>query len=427
MNLLINNKKVKMKNIKISLLGVLATLLILTTSCNKELEQIADPVVAPKSGLTLDQVLQNNPNYSFYYALVQRGNQLSLINDSTHSYTMFVPDNVGMVKFISAVAGFNIPYPGTPDQLILGIINTQIDPLQAAALVQYNTIPQEIKSTNISNYFPNFSYPSALNPLPSVSPLLRLNVFPTIINGAWLNNIPILYMDDMAYNGVIHQTATLAVPGQRTLWDRINTDTGLTYLKAAVERADSGAAPSASLKSYLNNEAPNYTVFSPLTIFAPTNNAFKATLTGAIAQNLISNGMDPQTALQTGALLASSPNVFSNPALYPVLTAQTVKGILAYHVLGKKAYTNNFATTPRQYPTLVTSLLPNQPKLTIKAKFSTTTPFVDSLFVKDVYNNSPAANVIINTSPLLPDPVGTSDQDYLNGVIHKIDRVLLPQ
>ena len=419
-----------MKNLKICLLGVAASVLFFASSCNKELEQIPDPVVAPKSGLTLDQVLQNNPNYSFYFALVQRGNQLSLINDSTHTYTMFVPNNVGMVKFISAVAGFNIPYPGTPDQLILGIINTQIDPLQAAALVQYNTIPQEIKSTNISNNFPNFSYPSALNPLPSASPILRLNVFPTIINGAWLNNIPITNFDDMAYNGVIHQTATLAVPGQRTLWDRISTDTGLTYLKAAVERADSGAAPTASLKSYLNNEPPNLTVFSPLTIFAPTNDAFKTTLTGAIAQNLITNGMDPQVAIGTAQFLASTPDVFSNPALFPVLTAQTVKGILAYHVLGKKAYTNNFENKfsyGNYYPTLLNTFISNHPGLKIKTTYTPQSPFVVSATVQDVYNNSPAANIIINASPLLPDPIGSSDQDYLNGVIHKIDRVLLPQ
>jgi len=36
--------------------------------------------------------------------------------------------------------------------------------------------------------------------------------------------------------------------------------------------------------------------------------------------------------------------------------------------------------------------------------------------------NASASNVIIN-----PLPAGSSDQHYVNGVMHKIDQVLLPQ
>jgi hypothetical protein len=116
--------------------------------------------------------------------------------------------------------------------------------------------------------------------------------------------------------------------------------------------------------------------------------------------------------------------VFSNPALYGVLTAQIVKGIVVYHILGVRAFTNNFPTTQTFYPTLLNSAIPTHPGVGLVATFGT--PFATSAKVKGV-GNATAANIIINASPLLPDPVGTSDQHYLNGVIHKIDQVLLPQ
>ena len=57
-----------------------------------------------------------------------------------------------------------------------------------------------------------------------MSSLLRLGVYPSVTNGAWFNNIPIREINHLWSNGVIHVTATLAVPGQRYLWDRISAD-----------------------------------------------------------------------------------------------------------------------------------------------------------------------------------------------------------
>ena len=419
-----------MKNIKLSLLGVATSLMLLTASCNKDLEQFPDIVAQTATGPKLDQALQNNPDYSLYYALVVRGGQLSMINDSTKSFTMFVPGNNGVKQLISALTGGLVPVIA-PDAVFLGVINTQIPVDQAAALVQYNTIPQLIKSTSIAPKFPNFFYPSALNPLPQASSLLRLGVCPSVINGAWFNNIPIVHPDEMASNGVIHQTATLSIPGQRTLWDRISSDTNLTYLKAAVERADSGAAPGATLKSYLNNESPNLTVFSPLTVFAPVDTAFRRTLRGLIRQGLqplvINGTLTQQQAGQLANQLSSTPTVFTNPLLANALTPDKVKAILAFHVLGAKAYTNNFPTTTTEVPSFLSSFIPH-PGLKITSTFTPGNPFVSGMTVKDTSTNpnSRAANVIINTAPLTPDPSGTSDQDYLNGVLHYIDKVLLP-
>jgi uncharacterized surface protein with fasciclin (FAS1) repeats len=168
--------------------------------------------------------------------------------------------------------------------------------------------------------------------------------------------------------------------------------------------------------------------FGPdLTLFAPVDTAFQKTLTNLIAQGLINQGVPAQIALQTATFLASTPNVFTNPLLATTLTPQNVKGILVYHVLGKRAYTNNFPTTQTAYPTLLNTVIANHPGVKLTSTFNPPFPFVRSATVKDVYNNAPAANIIINASPLTPDPIGTSDQNFVNGVLHKIDAVLLPQ
>lgn len=407
---------------KISSIIALLISIISISSCNKELEQVNEIPAVQSTLPKLDQQLRNNADFSLYYALVVRGNQLSLINDSTRSFTMFVPGNAGIKALINALSGGLVP-TNAPNAVFEAFINNQVPIEQAAAIVQYNTIPQVIRASSIPNTYFNFSYPSTLNPLPSVSPLLRLNIFPSKINGAWLNNVPIFALDREASNGVIHQTATLAVPAQRTLWDRISADTTLKYLKAAVERADSGvvADNSSSLVWVLSNFGPD------ITVFAPVDTAFQKTLKLAIAQALISQGLPPQTALQLATNLSSSPNVFSNPLLYGVLTAQTVKGILVYHILGKRAYTNNMPTTATTFPTLLNTVITSHPGVKLRANINPPNPFVVSATVKDIYDNSPAANIIINASPLTPEPFGTSDQEYINGVLHKIDAVLLPQ
>ncbi len=397
------------------LLGVSAILAL--ASCNDDLEQIAAPAATAPSGLTLGQTLDNNDDDSLYYRLAVRGGQIPGISNSATRFTLFVPNNNAMRVLINALSGGLVPL-NAPDAVFSNFITTNIPPATAGAIVGYNTIPQVIRSSSIPATFPNFQYPTILNPAPSISALLRLSTFPSTRNGAWLNNIPLTGVDQEASNGVIHHTAFVVTPPQRFLWDRINTDPGLTYLKAAIARADSGTAAPGTLVGALQNIGAN------LTVFAPTDAAFQTTITGAVAQVLIGLGVPPATALAQATALASTPAVFSNPNLYPYLTAETVKGIVVYHVLGTRAFTNNLPTTAANFPTLLNGGIPAHPGLTIQATFGV--PFVTSATVKGL-GNATASNVQINASPLIPDPNGTSDQHYLNGVIHKIDQVLLPQ
>ena len=396
---------------------LVALVIIIFSSCNKNVEQFAETPVTGPSGQSLGQVLAATASDSLYNRLVIRGGLVATISNLPATYTMFVPNNNAMKAFINAISGGAVPL-AAPDAVFSGFITANIPASTAAAIVSYNIIPQAVKSANIPNTFPNFQYPSILNPAPSISALLRLTIFPSTRNGAWVNNIPLIAVDAIAGNGIIHHTAAVVTPPQRFLWDRINTDPGLTYLKAAIIRADSGTGSPGVLQGFLANIGANFTVF------APTDNAFKATLTGAIAQALIALGVPLATAIAQATALASSPTVFSNPALYSVLTAQVVKGIIVYHIFGNRAFTNNFPTTSTFYPTLLNGGIPSHQGLSITATFGA--PFVSAATVKGV-GNATAANIIINAAPLLPDPFGTSDQHYLNGVLHKIDQVLLPQ
>ncbi len=387
-------------------------------SCNKDVQQMGDIQQPVRSGETLDQLLRNNPDDSLYYRLMIKGGQVAMISDSNKSFTMFVPGNDAMKKFITAISG-GVVVPILPNAVFSQFITNFITTEQAAALVQYNTMPQAITTSSIPATFPNFFYPSTFNPAPSISSLFRMDVYPSTRNGAWLNNLPLTNVNTTAYNGVIHHCAGLAVPPQRYLWDRINTDTSLAYLKAAINRADSGSAAPGFLQGVLNNIGAN------LTVFAPTNDAFQITLKGLIAQTLISQGVPQQIALAQATALSSTPDVFNNSLLYSVLTAEKVKGLLVYHILGSRAFTNNFPRNPTPQPTLLqvpgmTNALP----VFLNCKFGM--PFVDSATVKGLGNPAPV-NIIINSTPLTADPDGTSDQLYLNGILHKIDGILMPQ
>lgn len=403
------------KKITFNVLLAISAVLVLA-SCNKDLEQFTETVVTP-AGLTLGQTLDNNDDDSLYYRLVVRGGQLAGISSNSTLYTLFVPDNNAMRGFITAISGGLVP-PGAPDAVFSNFITTNIPPATAAGIVGYNILPQVVRAADIPATFPNYQYPTILNPAPTISALLRLTTFPSTRNGAWLNNVPLIDVDQEASNGVIHHTAFVVTPPQRFLWDRINTDTDLEYLKAAIIRADSGTAAPGTLVGALNNIGAN------LTVFAPTDAAFQTTITGVITQVLIGLGVPPATALAQATALASSPTIFSNPNLYPFLTAEAVKGIVVYHVMGTRAFTNNFPTTATNYPTLLNGGVPAHPGITLQATFGV--PFVTAATVKGL-GNATDANVLINPSPLIPDPNGSSDQHYLNGTIHKIDQVLLPQ
>ncbi len=424
---------------------ILATAIMLLTACNKDVEQIgATPVVPAISSLrALGDTLSKSTNDSLFYKVLARAGKLTLLNDKSRSFTIFSPDNNAIRTFITAATGGLIP-AGSPEAAYVGFINGVLRTGQADTLVMYHIIPQAVPAANIPTSFPNFPYPTLFNPASALSPFARLDAYISRrTNGAWKNNIPVIAPDMLAANGVIHRIAAVSVPPSQLLLQRVAADTGLTFLYAAVQRADSGATATStsSLQYFLGNQG--IALGANFTLFAPTNQAFKNALyvrafpivrgllyQGAYAQ-AIAGGATPAMADAIATAYAdanapdstrarvSSPAVFQNPALFPFLTAQSVKGILFYHLLSVRTFSVNLPSTATSVFTLLNSAVPSHPGLSVQATF--TGPFVSAATVKGVINPT-AANLIIN-----PFPGGSSDQHYVNGVLHKIDQVLFPQ
>lgn len=388
------------KRIKVSLLLVFSAMLILS-SCNKAPEQIYGPAYVAPTGNTLGVTLAAIANDSLYYKLIIRGGMLATINSLPNTYTMFVPDNNAMRVFINAISGGLVPL-ASPDPVFVGFINANIPAATATAIVSYNICPQAITTASIPSTFPNFQYPTILNPAPALSALLRLTTFPSTRNGNWVNNVPLSAVNTLAVNGVIHTTAAVVTPPSRYLLDRLNTDADLTIFRAALTRADSGVSvsSSSSLIGALQNIGAN------LTVFAPSNQAFK---------NLIS-------ALTGGAIPPGAPDaVFIGFIGSNSVTTQTIKGIVVYHIMGVRAFSNNLPIIATSYRTLLNSAIPTHPGVSLVCVFTGLNVTVAT--VKGVANAT-ASNIAINPTP---DPGGTSDQHFLNGTLHKIDQVLLPQ
>lgn len=405
---------------------VLAAIATGFSACNNKLELDAVPntSAAQATSPTLASLL-DAPNYSILKAAVARASTVTgttpisaLLASPTLRFTVFAPDDAAFAASgISSAAVIN----ALPASTVYSIVS-------------YHILPQVVRSGTISSAFPNFEYPSTLNPAPSVSALLRLSTFPSVrTTGAWVNNIPITGVNTEAVNGVLHKVAAVLAPPSTYLADRINTDAELTFLKAAIQRADSGVAAGSRLQDALANIGAN------LTVFAPTDNAFKTFLTGAITQYLMSQGMPLAVASANASALVAGygSTILSNPGSIPVygpalagvVTPTLAKGIVVYHILSKqsgtyappgvRAFTVNFPTTPTAVKTLLNSAVAAHPGLIVSATF--TGPFVTAATVKGAANAS-AANVIIT-----PPPASTSDLHHLNGVVHKIDQVLLPQ
>ena len=419
------------KNIQKAGWGLLTATLLLS-ACNK-LELAGVPNVPPVQGTTPTiATLLDDPNFSILKAAVIRASLaaptgtptlLQQLGNPAQRFTVFAPDDAAFIA------------SGVPSAAAVGTLPVAT----VFAIVAYHVVPQEIRSGSIVTTFPNFQYPTILNPAPTVSALLRLTTFPSVrSNGAWVNNIPITAVDIIAVNGVVHKVARIVAPPSTDLWSRINMDADLTYLKAAIQRADSGVAAGSRLQAALDLGLNPSAIASNLTIFAPTDAAMRSFIIRAITGALMAQGLDQATAFGQasflvttyGTVLLTNPAAIS-PALAVALSPTTVRGLLAYHVIssqtgafappGIRVFSVNIPTTPTAIKTLLNSAVRVHPGVMVQATFLPGLPVVGAITVKGAANAT-ASNVLISFTPPF-----TSDLHHINGVIHKIDQVLLPQ
>ena len=398
------NKWVKSSALLIGAVSFLA-------SCNKELPD-AVPNPAPSHDGSSIMELLNDANFSLLKTAVNRAVPASgsgliplntLLADKSGEFTFYAPTDAAFTASGLTSAHINGMRPGMLDTLL-----------------RYHLVGGQkflYNSASTATPFPNFQFPSQLvlaAPSATLPPGLRMFIFPSKANGMWVNNVPVIQGDQLAANGVIHKPAVVVAPPTQFLWNRIDTAADLTYLKAAIKRADEGVAADKTLEAALKNPAAN------LTVFAPTDAAFKQALTLQIAAYLMSQGVPQATAVAQATALAATPDLFKNPAVASVLTPETVKGIVVYHILGTRAFSVNLPTTITNKPTLLNTAIAAHPGVGLQATFGATG--VTAATVKGAANAT-AANVFINPTP----SSGTSDQHYVNGVLHKIDQVLRPQ
>jgi uncharacterized surface protein with fasciclin (FAS1) repeats len=402
----------KSNKYSIAKLGIALTIAAsVFTSCNKELPN-PTPIVTPvPGGSTFADVLNLDPNYSFLKAAVSRvPGLLATLGDRNTVFTLYAPDNAAFIA------------SGIPSEAVIGALPlTTIVPL-----LQYHLVGgQKLTSAVTPATFPNAQEPTNLV---LSAPFFRMSAFPSKRGTSmWVNNIPVVGPDVAVANGIVHKMAAVLAPPSQLLAQILYADPNLSYFAAAVAKADEGQTGTNRIDSLLKFAPVN------MTILAPNNTAFRNMLDTTIRRALLQQGMPAAVAAATATSLASTPAVFNNPALAAVLTPATVRGILAYHVLASKntnpaafqpdirAFSNNFSTTPSFHTTLVNGSVAVHPGVLAQATF--TGPFVTSLKFTGLgtlpSGGAPFSGVAANAI--------TQDVHAVNGVVHVIDRVLLPQ
>ncbi|MDQ2721333.1 MAG: fasciclin domain-containing protein [Bacteroidota bacterium] len=390
-------------------------IMIIAASCNKQLPDATPIIYSPinNSTTSIGSLLSNDTTYSFFKAAATKSGMLAQLNDSTNVFTVFLPNN----------AAFRVS--GIPS---LAVVNS-LPPTVLGGIVGYAIIPgKQYTSADIPATFPNIQLPTSLTigTLPGTSLSLKLSTFPSVrANGFWDNNIPVLMPDMKMQNGVVHLVAAIVAPPSQLLRSALYSNPNLTYFKAAIARADSGQTGLNRIDSLLGYAVTN------MTVLAPVDSAFQKLLFGSIYGALLAQGLPQAQAFGAAQALSSTPDVFSDSALFSVLTATKVRGIVVYHFLATdmgsgfqpniRAFSVNFSPTPTFYTTLVNSAFAAHPGINGQATF--TGPFVTSLQFTGLGTFPPGGAPYSDA----PAKAISLDNHAVNGVYHVIDKVLLPQ
>lgn len=409
----------KKYNFNISLLFsivLMVSAVLVLNSCNKALPD-AEPL--PKKELnpgvtqTIGDKISTDENYSIYLAVMQKTGLLPKLSNPETRFTVFAPTNEAFVRS-------GIPSAAMVDAMPAATV---------AAIGMYSVIPgHQYLAADFSTEFPSQQLPTALKigDLPGTPLPYQMTIFPSRQNGFWVNTIPIVATDQKFANGVIHNPYAVIAPASQVLKEMIYSNPDLSYFKAAVARADSGQAEDVKFDFLLGYAATN------MTLLVPNDGAMREVLFALVYAGLLEQGMPEPVAFTTAGSLTATPEVFSNPVLYEVLTPATIRGLLAYHFLaierGSKGYRpdlrafqNNFAPTATYYKTLVNGSIPAHPGILGEATF--TSGAVTGLTFTGMGTFPPGG------TPFSGEPahVVSGNHFAVNGIYHVIDKVLFPQ
>ena len=257
----------------------------------------------------------------------------------------------GLVNTLESAGPFTVFAPTDSAFNASGITSSTISSLSAGVLntiLLYHTLASKVTSTQVP-----------AGPDAKVVTAGGDSIFVTNnSNGVFVNGVKVLTANLPASNGVIHTIGRVLIPSfGQNLVQVLSADTSFSFLVAAVVKASTGSTNVAAVLS-------SGGIF---TVFAPTNNAFRAA------------GF-PDTA----SINAAAPNVLTN--------------ILTYHVIAGRVFSSDL--TNGAMPTTVNG--------------ETVSISLGSGAQVKGHSNTSASNII-----------GTNIM-ATNGVIHVIDQVLLP-
>lgn len=403
-------------------------MLMLAYSCNKPLPEAEPNVIPPLNAgatQTIGDKIATDANYSIYLAVVKKAGLLTKLSAPNTVWTVFAPDNAAFTR--SGIASPEV-VDAMPAQ-------------QVEAIGKYSIIPgQQYLTSGLGDSFPNVQLPTSLKiaDVPGLPLPLEMSAFPSLQNGFWINNIPVVTPDQKFTNGVIHTPYALAAPPSQLLKSAIYSNPNLSFFKAAIEYGDQGKSGLNKIDSLLN-----YVVLN-MTVLVPSDDAMKQLIIGSIAAYLMQTNpvLTPLQAQLAAAqaLAVAGTDIFKDPMVAAVIPPADIYGVIAYHILAVNAgsgyqplnriYSNNWNTAPTFYKTLVNSspdnpVAQNHPGVLIAPTYTGTT-ITNISFTGlgtfppggDFYSGPPAAAI----------PNGTFwENNCVNGVYYVIDKVLLPQ
>jgi uncharacterized surface protein with fasciclin (FAS1) repeats len=307
-------------------LGFIASLILVTvsfTGCKKD-----DEPVQPQNNIV--QLVVNNPEFSFLEAAVVKAELVGALSGAG-PLTVFAPTNDAF-----RAAGF-------ANEAAVSALSKET----LVSILTYHVVGSRIASTAI---------PTAANS--PVETLAETNIFVTKDQrGVFVNGAQVVQADVQASNGVIHVINKVLMPAVGNIVQAAQGNANLSYLVAAVLRASEGTV----------NVAQVLSGNGPLTVFAPTNQAF------------INAGFATTAAIQQA-------------------TPASLTSILTYHVVEGRVLSTDL--TEGATPATV-----NGARLTITLS--------GGAKVKGI-GNATASNIT------------AADIITTNGVVHVIDQVLLP-
>jgi uncharacterized surface protein with fasciclin (FAS1) repeats len=319
----IMKKSILKKVITVSAAAVL--FLTILSACSKS----DNTTMPPASSNTITDIVSANSSFSLLKSAVVKAGLATTLS-GTGPFTVFAPSD-------TAFTG-----SGITSAVISSLSGSQL-----SAILLYHTLPAKIMAADVP-----------AGPNAKVVTAGGDSVFVTKnASGVFVNGIPVTQADIAADNGVIHAIARVLLPPASNLVQVAQADTALTYLVAAVLRASTGST----------NVADVLSSGGIFTVFAPTNDAFRAAGFPTIA-----------------SINTADPN--------------TLTSILTYHVLSGRAFSSDL-TEGAKPATL------NGATVTISLAGGAT-----------VKGNSNSSKSNIMATNIMAS----------NGVVHKIDQVLLP-